>query len=98
MPVEHVLAGPRRVDQLVHTDVVDTALTNQRLIVLLAALVTFVCIGGAAWLSFGDAARGAKLLAEAGLANFLPLAFIGAVGLVLLAVFRLQRSPVRSRP
>lgn len=64
----------------------------QRALFVLSALVTVVCLGGAAWLSFGDTERGSKLLEEAGLASFMPLAFIGAVGLVLMAALRLQRS------
>jgi 4-amino-4-deoxy-L-arabinose transferase-like glycosyltransferase len=64
----------------------------QLALLLLTAFICLVCLGGAAWLSFGDTARGASLLQDAGLASFAPLVCIGAAGLVLLAVFRARRA------
>jgi 4-amino-4-deoxy-L-arabinose transferase-like glycosyltransferase len=63
----------------------------QRTLAGFVLLIATLCLAAFVWLRFADPARGASLLAKAGVSGFAPLLAIGAVALVALAVFRLAR-------
>jgi 4-amino-4-deoxy-L-arabinose transferase-like glycosyltransferase len=62
----------------------------QRLLGGFTALVALLCIAGWVYLAHLDAARGARLLEEGGIASLAPLLVLGVAGVVLLAVLRLR--------
>jgi 4-amino-4-deoxy-L-arabinose transferase-like glycosyltransferase len=60
----------------------------QRTLMGFVGFIAVLCIAGYLWLTLGDAGQGAALLAESGLASFMPLAAIAAAAIIALAVFR----------
>jgi 4-amino-4-deoxy-L-arabinose transferase-like glycosyltransferase len=62
----------------------------QRLLAAVTALVALLCMAAWVYLVHVDVERGARLLREGGIDGFAPLLVIGAIGLALLAVFRLR--------
>ncbi|MEO6080391.1 MAG: glycosyltransferase family 39 protein [Steroidobacteraceae bacterium] len=64
----------------------------QRTLLGLAGLITAFCAAGYIWLTFVDVGRGARLLAEGGVASFVPLLTIAAAAAISMGVFRLSRA------
>jgi len=56
------------------------------------ACIALICAMGYVYLAHIDPARGAKLLQQAGLAGFAPLAVLALMGVMALGVFRLRRA------
>jgi 4-amino-4-deoxy-L-arabinose transferase-like glycosyltransferase len=55
-------------------------------------LIAFVCSAALVWFVVLDTGEGARLLAESGASNFMPLAAVAASALIAMTVFRLKRA------
>lgn len=64
----------------------------QRTLLGLAAVIVAASAAAFVWFSFVDAGRGARLLADSGVASLAPLLAVAAAGLVAIGVFRLSRA------
>ncbi len=63
----------------------------QRTLLGFVGLIAMLCAVGYLWLTLGDAAQGARLLAKGGVASFTPLAAIAAAAIVSVVLFRRSR-------